>query len=363
MHSVLEHDDKTIRDGKLLAESYDYGLNSFQPDLLFEQLVKGFRNAQQLFGPTLIRELTGYDAQFIERNIKIPEFQLALKQRISQTVEELKKRKAINGQGEITEEGVKLAALVKYLDEIERIEAKGMGRRTFKERAAYEPYKKGVHRYHDIEIGRSVQLAIRRGHGTLSPSDLVATPRQQQGRISIIYAVDASGSMRGAKLRMAKQAGVALAFRAIADKNDVGLVIFTSKIEQSLEPGQEFLRILEALTTTRAGLETDIALTIEEATRLFGRSGGTKHLVLLTDAMPTKASKDKGPRRRVLEAASSARNAKITISLVGIGLDSEGESLAKRIVEIGKGKLYRAREGELDSILLEDYEELRSRGE
>ena len=37
----------------------------------------------------------------------------------------------------------------------------------------------------------------------------------------IIYGLDASGSMKGNKLKAAKKAGIALAFKAIEEKNTV----------------------------------------------------------------------------------------------------------------------------------------------
>ncbi|MBR9703402.1 VWA domain-containing protein [Candidatus Woesearchaeota archaeon] len=368
MRTVMEHDGKEVDDGKLLAESFDYNLNSFQPDLLFEQLVKDYRRAKKLYGPTMIRELTSYDDEYVEKNINIPEFQQHIQQRITQAIEEMRKRKLLDKEGQITKEGIRLAALIRYTEELDRLTNSGQGKEKRKEhgiygeRAEHENYKKDKHRFHDIDIRRSVRKATRRGHKFVLREDLVATKRKQRGKVTLIYAVDASGSMRGAKIGMAKRAGVALAYQAIQDKNDVGLIIFTSKIETALAPSRDFLQIVEKLTVTRASLETDIAITIEEAMKMFGDSRGIKHLVLLTDALPTKTKENKGPQRRVLEAVSAARGAGITISLVGISLDEQGEKLARRIVEIGDGKMYMARGVEnLNAIILEDYENVQSR--
>lgn len=363
MHSVLEHDDQDIKDGRLLAESFDNNLSSFQPDLLFEQLCKNYKQAKKLFGETLIRELTGYDGDFVDKNVNIPEFREDLKQRIHERVDELRAKKVLDEDGRVTEQGIRLASLVRYTEELERITNKGYGeehkeRGAYGERGAEEPYAR--HRFGDIDFRASVRKAARRGHKKIIREDLVATERKERANVTIIYAVDASGSMRGGKLTMAKRAGVALAYQAIADKNLVGLIVFTSKIERMLSPSLDFLRILDALTSVRAGLETDIALTIEEAIRLFGHERGTKHLVLLTDALPTRTSKGKAPQRRVLEAVSAARQERITISLVGINLDEEGERLARRMTEVGDGKLYLAKHAEeIDGIILEDYAKLR----
>ena len=69
--------------------------------------------------------------------------------------------------------------------------------------------------------------------------------------------------------------------------------------------------------------------------------------------MPTTG---KDPEKEVLEAASLCHDNNISISLIGISLDEKGIMLAKRIVEIGEGKLYLVKGNqELDTIVLEDY--------
>jgi len=74
----------------------------------------------------------------------------------------------------------------------------------------------------------------------------------------------------------------------------------------------------------------------------------TKHLVFLTDAMPTKGD---NPEQKTLNAVSMARDAEITISIIGINLTDDGLKLAKKIIEISNGKLHKARSLEaVDSI-------------
>jgi hypothetical protein len=46
----------------------------------------------------------------------------------------------------------------------------------------------------------------------------------------------------------------------------------------------------------------------------------------------------------------------ITISIIGINLDSDGEKLAKRVIEISEGRLYKVKNlDKLDHVILEDY--------
>ncbi|MDD9954549.1 MAG: VWA domain-containing protein [Candidatus Woesearchaeota archaeon] len=361
-HSVLENDEETIKDGQLLAESADYALGSFTPDLMFEALVKNYQSAKHMYGPTIIRALTGFEGDYIEKNKNIREFNEQLEQNIYENVGRLQEKGLLDNEGSVTKEGFHLASLVMYTEELDHLRAHGLGKKETKERAHYGdkadrvPFKK--HRYKDLDIRASLHRAMRRGHTTLEQEDLKAVERKQHGKISVVYAIDSSGSMKGKKLHIGKKAGIALAYRAIADQNDVGLVIFTNDISQSIPPTQDFGSLLLELTKAKAGQETDLALAIEHATQLFGRAD-TKHLVLLTDAMPTSG---KDPGQKALEMVTAARDAGVTVSVVGINLEKEGEKLAKRMVEIGEGKMYQVKNlDELDLIILEDYEGLKEK--
>lgn len=361
MHSVIESDEQHVKDGKLLCDSVDYAVGSFTPDLMFKEMVENFKNAQRLFGPTIIRELTGYGSEYVEKNLKIGEFRDEIKRNIEKNVDRLKDEGLLDKEGRVTEEGLRLASLVLYTEELDSLQTHGLGRKDVKERSHYGERDEVVaysrQRYKDIDMRGSVLRAIRRGHDHVDKKDLQAFSRQQHGRISIVYALDASGSMRGPKITTAKKAGVALAYNAVQDKNDVGLLVFTSKVEMSIPPTQDFMLLLSELAKLRAGQETDIAIAIEKGCELFERGAHTKHLTLLTDAIPTRG---KDPGRASMEAASAARNAGVTISIIGINLEREGEALARRIVEVGAGKLYRVTSlDDIDAIMLEDYESLK----
>jgi len=78
MHSVIENDKKTIEEGKLIKDSINQGISSFTPDLMFEQLCKNYSMAKNLFGESLIKLLSGYNPNYIEKNIQIPELMKAL---------------------------------------------------------------------------------------------------------------------------------------------------------------------------------------------------------------------------------------------------------------------------------------------
>lgn len=360
MHSILEDDKEKISDGKLISESVNQGIGSLTPEMILENLVKDYKLAKKLYGETIIRELTGYSPNYVEKNISIPEFKRELNKKMADKINGLKEQGFLNKDGTITDKGLALSSLVLYVEELDRLMPKGFGERKSKKKTVYgdkEDYKSFKNdRYKDIAMKQSIKTALRRGHPVMSKDDLKAYERQHEGHISIIYGIDASGSMKGEKLRIAKKSGIALAFKAIEEKNKVGIVVFGSDIKDFVEPTKDFMSLLRKLAEIKASMETNIAKSINKSIDLFPKKD-TKHLVLLTDALPTKGDI---PERETLDAVSSARENNITISLIGINLDKQGLTLAQKMVEIGQGRLYRVKDlQEVDKIILEDYAEIK----
>ena len=359
MHSVLENDKKVIDSGKLISDVVNQGMSSFSPDLMFEQLVKSYTMAKQIYGESIIRLVSGNEPDYIKKNIGIPEFQNELKDKIKQKIEELKEMGFLHRDDSLSEKGIELASLVLYFEELDKIVPKGfigekLSKRTFiyGEKEDSRLYKKGD-RYRDISLKKSVKLAIRRGHNNFGNKDLQVYEKQSKGQTYIIYALDASGSMKGRKIEACKKAGIALAYKAINEKDKVGLIVFGSEIKEAIEPTADFTRLLKEITKIMPSKETDISATLQKAIEMFPSGGITKHLILLTDALPTKGDE---PEKSTLEEASIARSKGITISLIGINLDEKGKKLAEKIVQIGEGRLYVVKNLEnVDRLVLEDY--------
>ncbi|MDP3765217.1 MAG: VWA domain-containing protein [Nanoarchaeota archaeon] len=359
MKSVLENDKETIEKGELIRDSINQGLSSFTPDLIYQQLVKNYSMAKHIFGPSLLKLATGYNPDYIKKNINIPEFRKELRFRIERNIEKLKEDGFLGKGNEITDKGVELASLVMYFEELDKIVPKGiLGEKIHKRASIYgskedfRNYKKGD-RYRDIAIKKSAKLAIRRGHKKLEEKDLQVYQRQSRGRSYIIYALDASGSMKGAKIDACKRAGIALAYKAIEEKDKVGLLVFGSEVKTIVEPTNDFFYLLKSIASARASRETDIVATLRKAIDIFPNENITKHLILITDALPTVG---KDPEKETLQEVSIARNKGITISLIGINLNEKGKELAEKIVELGEGKLYVVKDVEnIDKIVLEDY--------
>jgi Mg-chelatase subunit ChlD len=359
MNSVLENDKDTIDDGKLLNNAINSGLGAFNPDMLFEQLIKDYSMAKHIYGEKIIHSISGYDPKYIEKNVNIPEFRRELKQKIAERIESMKDEGLIDRGNTITDKGYELASLVLYTEELDKLTAKGLtGEKISKKQHIYgdrqdvRNYKKHDS-YKNIAVRSTLKTAVKRGHFNPEPTDFKSFTRESRGTIHIVYALDSSGSMKGQKIENCKKAGVALAFRAIQEKDKVGLMIFGKDVKEVIEATSDFPLLLSAITKVRAFHETDIAKTIRESVEIFPADDIAKHLILLTDAVPTVGEK---PEKDTLEAASIAKGTGITISVIGINLDEKGKKLAEKIVEIGEGKLYSAKETEdLDSVVLEDY--------
>ncbi len=358
MRSVLESDEETINDGKLITAAINTGIGAFTPDMLFDRLVTNYRTAKSIYGESFLKEISGYSESQIERNLHITEFRQELKRRLKERIDRLKENELIDGEGTLTEKALKLSRIILYTEELDKLAAKGLlGEREHKKSYAYgtkedtKPFRKD--RYRDLAIRKTVKLAVRRQHQEIEREDLVAFERKSRGKRNIIYALDASGSMKGAKLLQCKKAGIALAYKAMQENDKVGLIVFGKDVKKKIAPTKDFRKLLQEITSITAKEKTNIASTIKEAITLFPKEDASKHLILITDAMPTSGET---PETETMEAASMAADTGITISAIGINLKKEGEEIAKRIVEIAKGRLFIARNPEdVDRIVLEDY--------
>jgi Mg-chelatase subunit ChlD len=360
MNSILEGDKQELDDGNIVKDSLNQNLTSFSPNLMFEQLVKDYKNAKNIYGDSLLRQITGESPEALEKNIKFPEYQREINMKIKKKTLELKQKGIIDSKHTFTDKGYDLAALSLYVQELDDIMPKGFfGEHVHKEKSFYggnedeRVFKKGD-RYKDVAIKRSIDIAIRRGHKRIKKEDLRSFEKQSKGEQYVVYALDASGSMKGNKVDVCKKAGVALAYHAIENKDKVGLIVFGEDVKDAIYPTNDFVQLLKAITMIRAAKETNMSDALKKATELFPQEDNlTKHLLILTDALPTSGE---DPFKETLEEASIARAHGITISIVGINLDKDGEEFAKKIVEIGNGKFYVVSDvNEVDRVVLSDY--------
>lgn len=360
---LSNQDDEIINDGRLISEATNQGISTLNPDMMFEQMVKNYQMAENIYGETLLRLATGYSSEYLEKNIKIPEFQRALKTAMKKKAEELKGKDLLDKDG-FTDKGYSVSAATLYIEELDSILPKGLlGERIHKKESATGEHTTDsviapALRYRDISVRRTIKTAVRRKHGKIIAEDLRSHEKKAKGSAYIVYAIDSSGSMKGKKVETAKKAGIALAYKAILNRDKVGLMVFNTEVKEEIMPSLDFVNLLRHIAKIRAGAQTDIAETLQRAVQLFPKQNITKHLVLLTDAVPTISNDalEDDPFKAALKAASTARSAGITISVIGISLDKEGEKLGEQIVAVGGGKLYSAKHLEdVDKLVLEDY--------
>lgn len=361
-HTVLDVDKQQIDDGMLIDEAFNQNLKSFLPDMMFKDLVSDYKNAEKLYGQTLIRELSGYDPNFIDKNKKIPEFQRELKKRIEDRVQDLKDKGMVGERGGFSPDAINAAALFLIDEEFKenKFNTSQFGEQVHRiskdagDKSTVRPYSK-QDSYRDISLKKSISKSIRRGHDSVLSEDFMSFDREARQEVNIIYALDTSGSMKGEKLRLAKRAGVALAHRAIRDQNKVGLVLFGSNIQKTVPLTKDFFTFVRPLTTSSPGQETNIGLAISQAARLLKDAKGIKHIVVLTDGLHTTDHQSS-----VLERVAIASEDDISISIVGIGLDEQGHTLASSIVDISGGRLFEVNAtDEVGGVVIADYVGLR----
>ncbi|MFW5852927.1 MAG: vWA domain-containing protein, partial [Nanoarchaeota archaeon] len=343
-------------DGKLLNEAIDRGI-SFNAEMIFNNIVSKYNNVKEIYGETFIRELSGYDSKYLERNANVPEFQRRIKDHINKRLEDMKKKGLITRAGTPTNDGVKLASISICVRELDNITPKDIIGENVHERSShYGPKNYGEEgltkkfSYRDLEIKKTVKTALRRGHNSIKREDMRSVRRKSRGSIYVVYAIDVSGSMKGAKLNVAKKAGIALAYKAISRNDKVGLIAFNSDIVKSFEPMSDFNFFIDNTITLNSSKETNIVHAIERSIELFPSGDMTKHLILITDAVPTVGKADE-----TIDAVMRAKSSNITISVVGVKL-TEGIELAQSIVDTSNGNLHVVKNlDSLGSIILEDY--------
>jgi len=364
MKSVLEDDDQAIDNAHLILEAVNQGIGALTPELMLEQIVKNYRASGNISGETIIKALTGYEPEQFERNINIPEFRQEVRERINEKLRQLRRQKLVDSEGRPTERAAKLAALVLLTEELDALKAKGYGERHAKrptalgEKEETKPY--AGEPYRDIAVRRSVRKAARRGHAEVSIEDVESHERTAKGRNTIIYALDASGSMKGRKLEHCKKAGIALAYEAIDEGDSVGVVVFGKEVRAEVRPTRDFHQLISERAKIRALEQTDIASTARKAAEMMEKEGGEtrKHLILITDMMPTAGEE---PERETLEAVSGIAAQGVTVTVIGISPDEQGRKLAGKIAEIGKGRFLIAKGTEdIDVLVLEDYRSMQS---
>lgn len=347
-------DDLTI-----IQECVGRGLPNLKPKLFFQNIVKNLDNAKQLYGKTLLRLITGFDADFIEKNIKVPEFLRELEANIYKKLNSLQEKMFIDEEGSLTEEAIKNMAEV-LLSDLD-LASKQFGESLTKfetvygdaQDVYYNNYNSQNKRYRDLAINRTLKLAFRRKRKSITPQELVFRKRYQHGGLSLVYCIDASGSMRGDKINAAKRAGLMLSFKALKDNNKVAILGFSSQVDSLIPLTKNFKQIIQVISRLKPKGQTSLAIAIEKSVEILTGEKSAKHIILITDAMPTAGRK---PAQDALTAVARARDDGITTSIVGVRLSQEAAKLAQQITAIGSGRLFVVNTEQIGGFVITDYE-------
>ncbi len=350
------------KQGLLVEEAQNRGIGIFSPDLMFEQLVRNYAACEKLYGEKLLHLISGYSGHYLEKNVRFPEFQKILKMQITNTLNTMKNEGVLDGEGMITEKGLSIATLAVILDELhlphgEGIHTSSRGKKkdTYGERAEEHLFRHGD-RYHDINMRKTVSKLIKHNKTSFQNKDFIVNQRIQKGGMSIIYALDSSASMKGKKISVCKRAGTSLAYEALKKKDNIGLIVFGDDVKESVAPTNDFELLVSKMVRMTASSQTNFVIMIDKARELLHPEKCQKHVIILSDALPTAGD---NPKESAKKHVAEARAEGITFSLIGIQLDAEGAQLARELVDVGGGRLYSVQNiDDVKTLVLEEYERL-----
>ncbi|MFQ6009268.1 MAG: VWA domain-containing protein, partial [Candidatus Zixiibacteriota bacterium] len=135
----------------------------------------------------------------------------------------------------------------------------------------------------------------------------------------VVFAIDISSSMAGAKIANAKQALIQNSRDLLAVGSEdckVGIVSFASRAKIVCRPTSDLTTLERAVATMTPSGTTAMDEGIRQAAELVmtAPTGTDRDVVMLTDGMP-----DPQRRQSTLAATQTAQSKGITLSTVGIG--------------------------------------------
>ena len=178
----------------------------------------------------------------------------------------------------------------------------------------------------------------------------ISPPRSPDGT-AVVLIIDKSSSMEGRKIELARLAAIGVV-ENLRPIDSVGVLIFDNTFEWAVpirkvdQPGA----IKRLISGIQPDGGTQIAPALNEAYRRIAPENAIyKHIVLLTDGISEEGDS--------MALAREARNNRVTISTVGLGLDVN-RSYLERIATAADGKSYFLNDpAGLEQLVLRDVEE------
>jgi tight adherence protein B len=182
--------------------------------------------------------------------------------------------------------------------------------------------------------------------------DVRATPLQEQqgtsGQVSVILAVDTSGSMRQFDNIVRARQAAARYLAEMRPGTQVGVVSFADqpKVEQALTADRgQVQRVIGSLQAVRNG-DTALWDAVVTASGLLARESGQRNLVVLSDG------KHEGTSTRLPDAIAAAKKAKVITDTFGLkvpGFEQDQAALAELSARTG-GRALEASAGNLGDL-------------
>lgn len=178
----------------------------------------------------------------------------------------------------------------------------------------------------------------------------LAPPRSPDGT-AVVLIIDKSSSMEGRKIELARQAAIGVV-ENLRPIDSVGVLIFDNTFEWAvpIRKADQPALIKRLIAGIQPDGGTQIAPALNEAFRRVSPEKAVyKHIVLLTDGISEEGDS--------MALAREARNNRVTISTVGLGLDVNRAYL-ERVASAADGKSYFLNDpAGLEQLLLRDVEE------
>ncbi|HEB72664.1 MAG TPA: VWA domain-containing protein [Nitrospirae bacterium] len=223
--------------------------------------------------------------------------------------------------------------------------------------------------YKSVHVRRTLRNIVKKQINLqdISSADLRVENSSVNREFQLAVAVDHSWSMgRSRKLQSAKDAAAGLVFAARKNGDKIALIGFSDTASIHSPLSKKYSALIDKINRFRPDYETNIADALVKASAVFNRSksGGIKHLVIISDGIPTTQTgfENAGSLTRTIAGEiGKMRKMGVTISVICIRdeLEENDSAQAREIASLGRGAFKLVDSAELMRKTVEDYSSVR----